>query len=70
MGNVSNLNSIFYILFCTKLPPYFTIFNSLFDPLTRNFVSAGLSPNPPLKRGRLSPEVGMALIQDKCVYFG
>jgi len=35
----------------------------LFDPLMRYFVSSGLSPNP-------SPEVGGALIQDKCVYFG
>jgi hypothetical protein len=31
--------------------------------LIQYFVSAGLSPNP-------SPEVGGALIQDKCVYFG
>jgi hypothetical protein len=29
-----------------------------------------LSPNPPPKRGRLSPEVEGALIQDKCVHFG
>jgi hypothetical protein len=28
-----------------------------------------LSPNPPLKRGKLSPEVGGALIQDKCENF-
>jgi hypothetical protein len=42
----------------------------LFDPLTQYFGSGGLSPNPPPRRGRLSPEVGGALIQDKCVYFG
>jgi hypothetical protein len=28
-GNVSGLISLLYILFCTKLSPYFTIFNSL-----------------------------------------
>jgi hypothetical protein len=33
-------------------------------------VSAGLSPNPPTSRGRLSPEIGEDLIQDNYVYFG
>jgi hypothetical protein len=28
-GNVSDIYSILYILFCTKRSPYFTIFNSL-----------------------------------------
>jgi hypothetical protein len=40
-----------------------------FNPLSRYFVSAGLSPNPPTSRGRLSPEVGGALIQKNFLYF-
>ena len=40
-----------------------------FNPLSRYFVLAGLSPPLDVARGFPSPEVGGALIQKNCVYF-
>ncbi len=38
--------------------------------LMRYFVSAGLSPNPPLESGAGSPPSGRGFLQNNCIYLG